>query len=136
MSYDNSKVIEEFRANNGIVGGRWAGVPLVLVHHVGARSGSEYVTPLAFFPQADGRLVVVASAGGSRNHPDWYYNLKANPRIEIEIGGRTFKALAEELGETSRAELWPELVADAPQLDDFQNSVTRRIPVLVLSRRD
>jgi deazaflavin-dependent oxidoreductase (nitroreductase family) len=130
----NSRIIAEFRANEGIVGGPWAGYPVILIHHVGARSGIERVTPLGCFPQRDGGYVIVASNGGSPAHPAWYHNLMANPRITVEFGAETFTVLAQELHGTARARLWPELVADVPHLDDYQQAVKRRIPVLVLTR--
>ena len=77
----NTTIIEEFRANQGRVGGPWAGTTLIIIHHIGARSGTERVTPLGYFSQGDGRFAIVASNGGSPAHPDWYHNLKANPRI-------------------------------------------------------
>jgi deazaflavin-dependent oxidoreductase (nitroreductase family) len=132
----NAKIIEEFRANEGRVGGPWAGATLILVHHVGAKSGIERVSPLGCFPQEDGRFAIVASHGGSPTHPDWYYNLKANPRIEVEVGTQAFTVLAEELDDTTRAELWPKLVAEAPQLVEYQARITRRIPVFMLTRQD
>ena len=82
----NAKIIKEFRANQGRVGGPWAGTTLILIHHIGARPGVERVTPLGCSSQGDGRFVIVASSGGSPIHPDWYYNLKANPKITIEVG--------------------------------------------------
>jgi deazaflavin-dependent oxidoreductase (nitroreductase family) len=132
----NTKIIREFRASGGRVGGPWAGTTLVLIHHKGARSGIERVTPLGCFPQADGRYVIVASNGGSHVHPDWYHNLKANPRIRVEVGTQTFTALANELDDNARAELWPRLVAETPQLGEFQARITRQIPVFMLTRHD
>jgi deazaflavin-dependent oxidoreductase (nitroreductase family) len=132
----NTRIIEEFRANQGRVGGPWAGTTLILVHHVGARSGIEHVTPLGCFPQGGGRFAVVASNGGSPTHPDWYHNLKANPGTKVEVGAETFAVLVEELDDTARAELWPKLVAEVPQLDEAQARVTRQIPVFMLTRQD
>jgi deazaflavin-dependent oxidoreductase (nitroreductase family) len=132
----NTKIIEEFRANGGRVGGPWAGTTLILIHHVGAKSGIERITPLGCFPQASGRLVIVASSGGSPTHPDWYYNLKADARVTVEVGTQPFAALAEELDDTARAELWPKLVTQYPTLGEHQAKTTRQIPVLVLTRRD
>ena len=86
---------------------------MILIHHIGARSGIERVTPLACNPQGDGRLAIVASNGGSPAHPDWYYNLRAHPRITVEVGTQTFPVLAQELDDTARAELWPKLVAQS-----------------------
>jgi deazaflavin-dependent oxidoreductase (nitroreductase family) len=78
----------------------------------------------------------VASNGGSPAHPDWYYNLKAHPRITVEVGSQTFTVLAEELGHAARAELWPKLVAETPALGEFQAKTPRQIPVIVLTRQD
>ena len=132
----NTKIIGEFRANEGLVGGPWAGSTLILIHHIGAKSGTERVSPLGYFPQGQGRFAIVASNGGSPAHPDWYYNLKAHPRITVEMGSRTFMVLAEELGHATRAELWPKLVAETPALGEFQARTTRQIPVVMLTRQD
>ncbi len=132
----NTKIIEEFRANGGRVGGPWAGVTLILIHHTGARSGVERVSPLAYSRQGDGRFAIWAANGGSSAHPNWYFNLRANPRIKAEVGTQTFTVLAEELDETARAELWPKLVAQYPQLGEAQAKTTRQIPVFMLTRQD
>ena len=131
----NATIIEEFRAHRGRVGGPWAGTPMILIHHIGARSGIERVSPLGCFPQADGRFAIAASNGGSPTHPDWYYNLKANPKIKAEVGAQTFTVLAEELDDTARAGLWPTLVAEAPSVGDFQARTKRQIPVFMLTRQ-
>ena len=131
----NTKMIEEFRANKGRVGGPWARTTLILIHHIGARSGAERVTPLGCSPQGEGRFAIVASNGGSPAHPDWYYNLKANPRIKVELGTQTFTVLAEELDDGARARLWPKLVAEYPSIGEFQARTTRKIPVVMLTRR-
>ncbi len=132
----NTTMIEEFRANEGRVGREWAGTTLILIHHIGARSGTERVTPLGCSPQGDGRFAIVASNGGSPAHPDWYYNLKANPRIKVELGTQAFTVLAEELDGTARAGLWPKLVAEYPSVGEYQTRTTRRIPVFMLTRQD
>jgi deazaflavin-dependent oxidoreductase (nitroreductase family) len=129
----NAKIIEEFRANQGRVGGPWAGTTLMLVHHIGAKSGIERILPLGCFRQGDGRFVIVASNGGSPAHPDWYYNLKANPRITVEVGSQTRTVLAEELDGTARAELWPKLVARYPTVGEHQAKTARQIPVFMLT---
>jgi deazaflavin-dependent oxidoreductase (nitroreductase family) len=132
----NNKIIEEFRSNEGRVTGLLAGTPMILIHHIGARSGIERVTPLACSPQGDRRYVIVASNGGSATHPDWYYNLKANPKIEVEVGTQKFAVLAQELEGAARAKLWPELVAASPSLGDFETKTTRHIPLFVLTREE
>ena len=132
----NRTVIEEFRANEGHVSGFSARAPVILIHHIGARSGIERITPLGCFPLGDDRYVIVASSGGSPTHPDWYHNLKAHPRIDVEVGTRAFTVLAEELDGRARAELWPKLVADAPDLGKHATKTTRRFPVFLLTRQD
>ncbi len=91
---------------------------------------------MGYFRQGEGRFAIVASNGGSPAHPDWYYNLKAHPRITVEVGTQTFTVLAEELGHAARAELWPKLVAETPALGEFQAKTTRQIPVVMLTRQD
>jgi deazaflavin-dependent oxidoreductase (nitroreductase family) len=130
----DTRIIEEFRANEGRVGGPLASATMILIHHVGARSGIERVTPLACSPRGDGRFAIVASNGGSSTHPAWCYNLRSNPRVEVELGTRTFTALAEEMDDTARAELWPKLVAESPAIGEFQARTTRQIPVFMLTR--
>ena len=94
----NTTIIAEFRANQGRVGGMWEDTTLILIHHIGAKSGIERVTPVACSPQSEGRFAIWAANGGSPTHPNWYYNLKAHPRITVEVGTQTFTVLAEELG--------------------------------------
>ena len=130
----NHKIIEEFRTNGGRVGGPLAGTPMLLLHHIGARSRIERVTPLAYRPHGDGRYVIVASNGGSPTHPGWYHNLKANPVVEVEVGTETFTACAVELEAAVHHPLWSELVAASTSLRDYQAKTARRIPMLMLSR--
>jgi deazaflavin-dependent oxidoreductase (nitroreductase family) len=138
----NGEIIKEFRANQGRVGGMWTGTTLILIHHIGARSGTERVTPIACSPRGDGRFAIWAASGGSPSHPNWYHNLKAHPRITVEVGSETFTVLAEELDASARADLWPRLVAEwpkpvegSPDLGAAQASSTRQFPVLMLTRQ-
>ena len=131
----NNRIVEEFRANAGRVSGVLAGTPMILIHHIGARSGIERVTPLACSPQADGQFAIVAANGGAPAHPGWYYNLRAHPRITVEVGAETFTVLAEELEGTARAGLWAKLVAEFPSVGEFQARTARRIPVFLLTRQ-
>ena len=135
ISAFNAMTIEEFRANEGRVSGLFAGTPMILIHHIGARSGIERVTPLACSPQADGQFAIVAANGGAPAHPGWYYNLRAHPRITVEVGAETFTVLAEELEGTARAGLWAKLVAEFPSVGEFQARTARRIPVFLLTRQ-
>jgi deazaflavin-dependent oxidoreductase (nitroreductase family) len=132
----NTTIIDEFRANRGRVGGPRAGTPMILIHHIGARSGIERVTPLACSAQPGGRYAILASNGGSPAGPDWRRNLRANPRITVEVGPGTCTVLAEELGDTARAELWPRLVAEFPTVAEHQAKTTRQIPVFMLTPLD
>ena len=128
----NDKIIAEFRRNRGHVSGELAQTPIVLIHHIGARSGRAYVTPLAYQPLRGG-LAIVGSNGGSLADPGWCHNLRAHPRIDVEVGTGTFTVRAQELEDPARAEIWPVLVAGAPVLGEYQATTTRRFPVFLLT---
>jgi len=132
MSDWNDSVIAEFRANEGRVGGYFEGAPMILLHHIGAKSGTVRVTPLVYFPQDDGSMLVVASKGGAPTNPDWYHNVRAHPRFEVEVGTRTFPVEAEELDRSERDRKWPEIVAARPGFADYETKTTRVIPILRL----
>ena len=134
MSDWNDGVIAEFRANEGRVGGYFEGAPMILLHHIGAKSGTVRVTPLVYFPQDDGSMLVVASKGGAPTNPDWYHNLMANPRFEVEVGTETFTVDAHELDPRRAGEAWPGIVAERPGFGDYETKTTRVIPVLRLRR--
>jgi deazaflavin-dependent oxidoreductase (nitroreductase family) len=127
-------MVEEFRANGGHVGGVLAGTPLVLIHHIGAKSGTEHVTPLAYSALGGDCIAIAASNGGSPKHPAWYHNLKANPAITVELGARRFPATAEEQTGPARSELWPRLVSEFPDLGAFEARTDRPIPLFLLRR--
>ena len=129
----NRKVIDEFRANEGKVGGQFAGAPMILVHHFGAKSGVERVSPMVYFPDGE-RLLIVASAAGSPKNPDWYHNLKAHPEVPVEVGPDTFPVVVEELAPAERAEKWAAITAVMPGFAEYQEKTSRQIPVLALSR--
>jgi deazaflavin-dependent oxidoreductase (nitroreductase family) len=128
----DDQVIAEFRRNAGRVGGALADTPIVLIHHIGAQSGIERVTPLAYQPLLGG-LVIVGSNGGAPADPGWCNNLRAQPRIDVEVGTGTFAVRARELDDGARAEIWPALVAGAPVLGDYQARSSRRFPVFLLT---
>ena len=134
MSDFNTSIIEEFRANEGKVGGQFEGYPLILIRHVGAKTGTERVTPVGCFPQSDGRFVIVASNGGARTNPDWYYNLKAHPEINVEFGTETFAVAVRELAGDEREKAWADVVSAEPGVGETQNKTRRTIPVLLLTR--
>ena len=132
----NAKIIEEFRATGGRVSGTFAHTPLILVRHIGARSGVERVVPLAYVPHTNRQLLVIASDGGSHTHPQWYYNLKANPMVTVEVGDESFSVVAEELDLEQRSLFWPRIVAEAPSAGEFQAKTARTIPVFMLTREE
>jgi deazaflavin-dependent oxidoreductase (nitroreductase family) len=92
--------------------------------------------PVAYHPQPGGRFAIWAANGGSPTHPNWYYNLKAHPRITAEAGAQAFTVLAQELDDTARAGLWPKLVSAYPQLAEAQARTTRQFPLFMLTRQD
>jgi deazaflavin-dependent oxidoreductase (nitroreductase family) len=130
----NAEIVAEFRANGGHVSGQFADTSLILVHHIGARSGIERVVPLAYIARPDGQFVIIASDGGSPRHPAWYYNLKAHPKITVEVGAEMFRVVAAELDAEARSVLWPTIVDQAPAAGEFQSMTTRTIPVFILTR--
>ena len=134
MSDWNSGVIEEFRTNEGRVGGYFAGAPMILIHHIGAKTGTVRVNPLVYFPQPDSSMLIVASKGGAPTHPDWYHNVLAHPRFDVEVGTETFTVDAQVLTEDERAEIWPTIVAQRPGFGDYEKKTSRVIPVLRLRR--
>jgi deazaflavin-dependent oxidoreductase (nitroreductase family) len=132
----NSRIIAEFRANGGKVGGQFEGAPLALVHHTGRRSGREFVAPVMFRPDGDGRMFIFASKGGAPTNPDWYYNLTAAGSGTVEVGTETFPVTVTELTGAERDRVFAEQVRDYPGFGDYAERVkdVRVIPVLALDR--
>ena len=130
----NQKVIEEFRANEGKVGGFFENATLLLLHTTGAKSGQPRINPLVTINDGD-RYIVVASAGGAQNHPDWYYNVIANPEVGVELGTETFKARATDTEEPERTELYTTVSARYPNFIEYQEKADRVIPVITLERQ-
>jgi deazaflavin-dependent oxidoreductase (nitroreductase family) len=128
----NAKVIDEFHANEGRVGGMFEGSTLVLVHHTGAKSGKSYITPLVYSTDGD-RYVIFASKAGAPTNPDWYYNLKAHPHVQIEIGSETIDVLATEAVGEERERLFEEQTKRAPQFAEYAEKTDRVIPVIILT---
>ena len=132
MSDWNKKIIEEFRENKGVVGGRFTGHPLLLLHTTGAKSGKERVNPVAAF-RNDERLYIIASKGGASSNPDWYYNIVANPIVEVEYSTDKFKAEATVAEEPERTELYEKAVSEFPGFGNYEEKTDRVIPVITLS---
>ena len=133
MSNWNKQIIEEFRANDGKVGGIFANNTLLLLHTIGAKSGKERVNPLVTY-EDDQRLVVIASAGGAPSHPDWYYNLRANPVVEVEYGTEKFEARAAETAEPERTRLYQGMEDRFASFSEYKVKAGRVIPVFTLTR--
>ncbi|MFI0741542.1 nitroreductase/quinone reductase family protein [Streptomyces sp. NPDC021100] len=133
----NLRVIEEFRANGGVVGGEFAGTPLLLLTTRGARSGELRTTPLVYLPDAAGRPHVFALNGGAPVAPAWYHNLRAHPEaLRVELGAGSFRARATEVTDPAEyEELWHRQVAAEPKFAAFRARAGRAIPVVRLERR-
>lgn len=128
----NARIIEEFRANQGQVGGPFEGSTLLLLHHVGAKSGKDRINPLAY--NRDGnRYVVFASKAGAPTNPDWYHNLKAHPDVRIDVGTETIEVRAEEPTGEDRDRLFRAQAERSPQFAEYQSKTERVIPVIVLT---
>ena len=130
----NAKVIDEFRANEGRVGGVFEGTPLLLVHHTGAKSGASRVTPVGYMRDEE-RYVIFASNGGAPRHPGWYRNLKAQPNARIEVGSQTLDVVAEQATGEERERIFALGAERFPQLAEFARKTDRLIPVIVLESR-
>jgi len=127
----NQKIIDEFRANEGRVGGGFAGAPLLLLHTTGAKSGRERISPVMYLRE-DGRTYVFASKAGADTHPDWYHNLLANPEVTAEIGTETHTATATPLPDPDRARIYARQSELYPRFAEYQEKTRRPIPVVEL----
>ena len=130
----NDGIIEEFRSNEGRVGGRFAGHPLLLLHHWGAKTGIERVNPLACQPMGDGKWAVFGSKGGADTNPDWFHNLNANADAVIEFGTETIPVRAHVAEDDERETIWTKQKQLMPGFADYEKKTTRQIPVIVLER--
>jgi len=128
----NKKIIEEFRANGGKVGGNFAGRTLLLLHTTGAKSGQERINPVAYTTDGE-RLIIIASKGGAPTHPDWYHNIVANPQVTVEVGTEQLKVNAMIPAEPERSQLYDQMAAIMPGFAEYKTKTTRNIPVIVLT---
>lgn len=134
MNDFNEQIIAEFRANEGKVGGGFAGTSLLLLTTTGAKSGQPRVAPLAYLADGD-RLIVFGSKAGATTHPDWIHNIRANPNVQVEVGADQFEATAVEVEEPTRSELYERQVAALPPFAEYQEKAGDRvIPVVALQR--
>jgi deazaflavin-dependent oxidoreductase (nitroreductase family) len=129
----NTQIIDEFHANDGVVGGMFEGMPLLLLHSTGAKSGQVRVHPLAYYADGD-RYAVFGSKGGAPTNPAWYHNLKANPEASIEVGTETFAVTASEATGEERDRIYRAQAERHAQFADYERNTERTIPVIVLTR--
>jgi deazaflavin-dependent oxidoreductase (nitroreductase family) len=128
----NGKIIAEFRANAGKVGGPFAGADILLLHHTGARSGIERINPLAYQRVGDS-FAVFASRAGAPQHPDWYHNLLAHPDTSVEVGTETIEVRARVAGPAEREPIWESQKVRSPGFAQYeQKAAPREIPVILL----
>jgi len=130
----NAQIIEEFRANGGAVTGHFEGKPLLLLHHKGAKSGTERVTPM-MYQQLDGGYAVFASNNGQDNNPAWYHNVLAHPETRIEVGSETVGVTAHEADPDERTPIWDRQKAAEPGFASYEQGTERVIPVITLTPR-
>ena len=129
----NKKIIEEFRANQGKVGGMFASMPLVLVTTKGAKTGKESIVPIAYSTDGE-KFVIVASKGGTPENPAWYYNLLAYPEVDIEVGTEKFKVRAKDTKGEERDRLFEQHAKRYPQFNEYKEKTSRVIPVFLLEK--
>jgi deazaflavin-dependent oxidoreductase (nitroreductase family) len=129
----NTQIIEEFRANGGKLGGPFEGATMLLLHHKGAKTGTERVNPVAYRPVGDA-LAIFASKAGAPTNPDWYYNLVAHPETTVEVGTETIAVVARVPDDAERAPIWEAQKRDVPGFADYEKQTTRQIPVVILDR--
>jgi deazaflavin-dependent oxidoreductase (nitroreductase family) len=134
MSDWNAEIIDEFRENDGRVGGMFEGAPLLLLHHVGAKTGTERVSPL-MYQAVNGDFAVFASKAGADTNPDWFYNLMANPQTKVEIGIDTTTVRARVTEGTEHDRIWEQQKHAWPRFAEYERTTSRNvIPVVVLER--
>ncbi|MDL5154975.1 nitroreductase family deazaflavin-dependent oxidoreductase [Actinomycetospora termitidis] len=138
MSDWNQQIIEEFRSNGGHVGGQFEGAPLLLLHHVGRRTGADRLTPM-MYQQVGDAWAVFASKAGAPDNPDWYHNLLAQPDVAVELGDGTridtVDVHARDLPADERDPVWETQKQRYPGFADYESKTTRTIPVVLLERR-
>jgi deazaflavin-dependent oxidoreductase (nitroreductase family) len=137
MSDWNTGIIDEFRANDGKVGGQFEGAPMVLLHHTGRKSGTERVVPLMYLTGDDpGTIYVFASKAGAPAHPEWFHNITSAGRTEVEVGAETFPVSVEEITGAERDRIYDEQKTRYPGFAGYEELTDgiRTIPVVALHR--
>jgi deazaflavin-dependent oxidoreductase (nitroreductase family) len=133
MQAFNKGIVDEFRANDGKVGGQFAGANLLLLTTTGAKSGQPRLAPLAYFT-IDGKSIIIGSKAGADTNPDWVHNLRANPRAHVEVGTDAYDVTSRELSKVERDGLFDKIVAAAPGFGEYQSKTSRVIPLFELVR--
>lgn len=129
----NKTIVDEFRANDGKVGGQFANANLLLLTTTGAKSGQPRLAPLAYL-RIDGKLIIIGSFAGADVDPAWVHNLRADPRARVEVAAESFDVIARELPPAERDEIFPEVTAAAPGFAEYQAKTTRVIPLFELQQ--
>jgi deazaflavin-dependent oxidoreductase (nitroreductase family) len=125
----NATVIEEFRSNDGVVGGQFDGAPVLLLHTKGAKSGKERINPMMYLDY-EGKRYIFASYAGAPTHPDWYHNLVANPDVTVEAGTETYEATATAVSLAERDRIYPVQAERFGNFAEYETKTTRKIPVV------
>ena len=131
----NTSIIDEFRANGGVVGGMFEGRSMLLLHTTGRTSGAARTSPLVYRPNGEDSWVIFASYGGAPKDPAWFGNLVAQPDVDIEVGTDTVPVRARVATGDERETLWSAQKAEIPTFADYEAKTDREIPVVVLERR-
>lgn len=136
MTDRNNAIIEEFRSNAGQVGGYFEGRSLLLLHHVGARTGADRISPL-LYERFDGGYAIFASKGGAPTHPHWYHNIVANPDTRVEVGEQTVTVRARIATQAERQPIWEQAKRNFEPFADYEEKTKahRTIPVILLDSR-
>jgi deazaflavin-dependent oxidoreductase (nitroreductase family) len=134
MSDWNTQIIEEFRANDGKMGGNFDGAPMLLLNTTGAKSGQTRVAPVVYLEE-DGHIYVFASKAGAPTNPDWYHNLVANPEVTVERGAETYTATASVITGDERDRIFGIQKGVMPGFADYETKTDRIIPVVELTRK-
>jgi deazaflavin-dependent oxidoreductase (nitroreductase family) len=133
MNDFNQQVIDEFRANDGQVGGQFEGWPMLLLTTTGAKTGQARTSPVVHTVDGD-RVVIIASKAGAPHHPHWFLNLKANPEVTVEVAGDAYQARAVEVTGDERDRLYKQMADQMPNFYEYEQATDRVIPVVVLER--
>jgi len=129
----NRRIVEEFRANGGVVGGPFVDGQLLLLHTTGAKTGKPRLSPLAYITVEE-KMIIVGSYAGAPKDPAWVHNLRAHPRAHIEVGTEAYDVTVRELPSDERDATYPKITEAAPVFAEYQANTTRTIPLFELIR--